>query len=72
MITAINARLRGQTAQRSSRFDLILDVLPFGGAAVLRTRCDEGQPPRRIENDRPKRLFQNHGLDLCQTVRGLA
>jgi len=24
------------------------------------------------ENDRPKRLFQDHGLDLCQTVRGLA
>jgi len=50
-------------------FDLISDVLPFG-------RLWYGEPNVRgaatPKNDRPKRLPQARGLDLCQTVRGLA
>ena len=49
--------------------DLISDALPFG-------RLRYGEPNVRgaatPKNDRPKRLPQARGLDLCQTARGVA
>src|SRR5262249_42208341 len=47
-----------------------LGILPFGRLRYCEPECERGSHPPR--NDRPRRLFQDHGLDLCQTVRGLA
>ena len=51
--------------------DLISDALPFGRLRYCEPNVRGAATPEN-ENDRPKRLFQDHGLDLCQTVRGLA
>ena len=48
--------------------NLISDALPFGRLRYCEPNVRGAATP---ENDRPKRLFQDHGLDLCQTVRGL-
>ena len=49
--------------------DLIFDALPF-------RRLWYGEPDVRgaatPKNDRPKRLPQARGLDLCQTAHGVA
>jgi hypothetical protein len=72
MLSTISARVHVyEVRPRKDKrdVDLISDALPFG-------RLRYGGPNVRgaatPENDRPKRLFQDHGLDLCQTVRGLA
>jgi hypothetical protein len=49
--------------------DLISDVLPFGRLWYGGPNVRGAATPK---NDRPKRLPQARGLDLCQTVRGLA
>ena len=51
--------------------DLISDALPFGRLWYGEQNVRGAATPEN-ENDRPKRLFHDHGLDLCQTVRGLA
>jgi hypothetical protein len=51
--------------------DLISDALPFGRLWYGEQNVRGAAIPEN-ENDRPKRSFQGHGLDLCQTVRGLA
>ena len=49
---------------------LICDALPFGRFRYGEPNVRGAATPEN-ENDRPKRLFQDHRLDLCQTVRGL-
>jgi hypothetical protein len=51
--------------------DLISDALPFGRLWYGEPNVRGAATPKN-ENDRPKRLFQDLGLDLYQTVRGLA
>ncbi len=49
--------------------DLISDALPFGHLWYGEPNVRGAATPK---NDRPKRLPQARGLDLCQTARGLA
>jgi hypothetical protein len=49
--------------------ELISDALPFGRLWYAEPNVRGAATPK---NDRPKRLPQARGLDLCQTVRGLA
>ena len=47
-------------------FNLVSDVLPFGRLWYAEPNVRGAATPK---NDRPKRLPQARGLDLCQTAR---
>jgi len=72
MPSTIPAQLYEVRPRKDKRgVDLISDVLPFGRLLYGEPNVRGAATPEN-ENDRPKRLFQDHGLDLCQTVRGSA
>jgi len=60
---------RLKTSKDKRGVDLVSDALPFGRPWYDETNVRGAATPK---NDRPKRLPQGRGLDLCQTARGLA